>query len=63
MTTLTRGQWLEKFETEVLKLWPRLVGRFNVHAGDFYYLRDYSPRRAAEEWINERNEIKQGPVC
>lgn len=52
-TPYTHGEWLEKFETELLKHFPRLKSCLDRRTGEFYYLKGYSPRDAVREVINE----------
>lgn len=46
----SRAQWMEKFETECIKLHPNLRGRVDHGAADYYYCEGLSPRDAAKAW-------------
>lgn len=47
----SRAQWLEKFESAVLKLCPKLRGRVNISNGFYYYGLGLTPFEAAEREV------------
>lgn len=49
---LSRAQWLEKFETECIKLSPKVKVDFG--AGRYWYYKGLSPEDAADAWINRK---------
>jgi hypothetical protein len=50
----SRAQWLEKFETECIKLRPKIRGRVDWNAAHYYYLKGLTPKAAADAWLNQK---------
>jgi len=48
----SRAQWMERFETECIRLRPNLRGRIDWNTASYYYSKGLTPKAAADSWIN-----------
>lgn len=56
-TRFSRAQWMEKYETECIRLCPRVRGKVDWDTADYYYLHGYDAREAAKRWIGKEAEV------
>jgi hypothetical protein len=52
----SRAQWMERFETECIKLVPKMRGRIDWGTAEFFYLRGRTPADAAKAWLSRQPE-------
>jgi len=50
----SRAQWLQRFETECIRLRPTIRGRVDWNTAHFYYNKGYTPKAAADAWLNHK---------
>lgn len=53
----SRAQWMERFETECIRLCPKLRGRIDWNTADFYYCKGLTPLKAAEAWTSNADMV------
>lgn len=51
----SRAQWMERYETECIKLHRNIRGRIDWCTADYFYLHGYTPANAAKEWLGQKN--------
>jgi hypothetical protein len=51
-----RAQWMEKFESACVRLLPKLRGRVDWNAADYYYCQGMGPVEAAQAWTHPSDE-------
>jgi hypothetical protein len=55
----TRAEWMERFETECIRLCPKIRGRVDWNTATYYYLKGETPKGAADKWINNVVEVAE----